>query len=222
MGIDIKSLFPLPLKQSMAPTAEPYCSAKNLGWLTRTSEEGKGPLKGCRQRAPNVERGKGPWSKEDGKRPRMKKEGAPDVEVRGGENVPEHLRHPLDPVWRTILKLTYPSCGTNMSTSDTYARENVPEDLRHPLDPACARARKGLSHIMYVYINFRKPTPHNIDNLLSIITTCRRFRGEVAFLNLRVRRSAGGCPPFSAGGSAAVTLHHHQHPEVNCSPRFSP
>ena len=81
----------------MAPTAEPYCSAKNLGWLTRTSEEGKGPLKGCRQRAPNVERGKGPWSKEDGKGPRMKEKGAPGVEVRSCENVPERRKREEDP-----------------------------------------------------------------------------------------------------------------------------
>ena len=30
-GIDVKSQFPLPLTLSMAPTAEPNCSSKNLG-----------------------------------------------------------------------------------------------------------------------------------------------------------------------------------------------
>jgi len=34
-GIAVKSPFPLPLTYSMAPTAEPNCSSKNLGWSAR-------------------------------------------------------------------------------------------------------------------------------------------------------------------------------------------
>ena len=33
--IDVKSQFPLPLTWSMAPTAGPKCSSKNLGWPGR-------------------------------------------------------------------------------------------------------------------------------------------------------------------------------------------
>ena len=38
-GIDVKRHFPLPLTQSMAPTAEPNCSLINLGWHLLSSEE---------------------------------------------------------------------------------------------------------------------------------------------------------------------------------------
>ena len=37
-GRDVIRQFPLPLTQSMAPTAEPTCSSKNLGWHGRLLE----------------------------------------------------------------------------------------------------------------------------------------------------------------------------------------
>jgi hypothetical protein len=43
-GIDAKSQFPLPLTLSIAPTAEPNCSSKNLGWTPKVDEFVPNPM----------------------------------------------------------------------------------------------------------------------------------------------------------------------------------
>jgi len=38
-GIDVRSQFPPPSTLSMAPAAEPNCSSKNLGWLSKPEQQ---------------------------------------------------------------------------------------------------------------------------------------------------------------------------------------